>query len=386
MLALFTRTILLILILIFLIQVNSTSSLSFISKYAYHYYDIVYRGYYLRSVTCAFLHLDLAHLIMNCLSLLALANPIEKRMGTWKLLTSTAVLLVFNALVQTGITYLIISFPLLTNLYRGIIEFTNSGGSNSSGSSQGIYSSVIAVNNLVYGKRIGFSGILFSYLVIHSQMFPVSRSLMGLFLISADYYPWIKVFLAQRYGVDFVGHLSGVVSGVIFMKWVMDSGMFCWLTECTESMVPRFISTCNCYIASSYHHQLNRRGRSLFSSSSGGLLGGTPAFSGRGRSLLENVEERSNSRAERSLNNRSSFDVIIFESKESKGTMITVDHEIRSVQDLIRKANQQLRSSSQGRKIRDKSTEVEYTTIDQIRRLTNRMTANQYPKLLLTSD
>ncbi|KQK13939.2 hypothetical protein BRADI_1g13480v3 [Brachypodium distachyon] len=81
------------------------------------------------------------------------------------------------------------------------------------------YNPLYPVPSLVDECSIGFSGVLFSMIVIETSLSGVqSRSVFGLFNIPAKWYAWILLILFQflASNVSLLGHLSGILSGFAY--------------------------------------------------------------------------------------------------------------------------------------------------------------------------
>ncbi|KAL0482502.1 rhomboid-like protein, partial [Acrasis kona] len=87
---------------------------------------------------------------------------------------------------------------------------------------------------------VGFSGILFSYIVMSSHYSPVSQSLFGIYSVSAKYYPWFLLLISQILlpGASFLGHLSGIISGYI-MVLVVQNNKLTNIVLSVESFYPK---------------------------------------------------------------------------------------------------------------------------------------------------
>eukprot|EP01118_Nematostelium_gracile_P018078 TRINITY_DN7904_c0_g1_i3.p1 TRINITY_DN7904_c0_g1~~TRINITY_DN7904_c0_g1_i3.p1 ORF type:complete len:147 (+),score=12.57 TRINITY_DN7904_c0_g1_i3:49-489(+) len=66
---------------------------------------------------------------------------------------------------------------------------------------------------------VGFSGILFGLTVTQTASSNESRSLFGIVTVSSKIYPWVLLILIQLLlpGVSFLGHLSGILVGFIYL-------------------------------------------------------------------------------------------------------------------------------------------------------------------------
>lgn len=93
---------------------------------------------------------------------------------------------------------------------------------------------------------VGLSGAVFGLIVIDTAFSNVqSRSIFGLFMVPAQWYPWALLLFWQLLmpGVSFLGHLGGVLAGQAYV-W----GWFKWaIPSAARFQVGR--STCSSWIA-----------------------------------------------------------------------------------------------------------------------------------------
>uniref|UniRef100_A0A0D9VWZ9 UBA domain-containing protein n=1 Tax=Leersia perrieri TaxID=77586 RepID=A0A0D9VWZ9_9ORYZ len=144
----------------------------------------VYRFY-----TSIVFHGSLLHVLFNMLALVPLGTELERIMGSVRLL-----FLMFLLATTNAIFHLIIAF-LVT------------------------YNPLHPVSYLVDECSIGFSGVIFSMIVIETSLSGVqSRSVFGLFNVPAKWYAWILLVLFQflASNVSLLGHLCGILSGFAY--------------------------------------------------------------------------------------------------------------------------------------------------------------------------
>ncbi|KAL5217893.1 hypothetical protein ABZP36_018577 [Zizania latifolia] len=144
----------------------------------------VYRFY-----TSVVFHGSLLHVLFNMLALVPLGNELEKIMGSLRLL-----FLMFLLATTNAIFHLIIAFLV-------------------------VYNPLYPVPFLVDKCSIGFSGVIFSMIVIETSLSGVqSRSVFGLFNVPAKWYAWILLVLFQfmASNVSLLGHLCGILSGFAY--------------------------------------------------------------------------------------------------------------------------------------------------------------------------
>lgn len=145
----------------------------------------VYRIY-----TSILFHGSLLHVLFNMMALVPLGSELERIMGSVRLLFLIMLLATSNAIFHLFIALLVAYNPFKSSEY-----FMNECG-------------------------IGFSGILFSMIVIETSLSGVqSRSVFGLFNVPAKWYAWILlvVFQLLMTNVSLLGHLCGILSGFAYI-------------------------------------------------------------------------------------------------------------------------------------------------------------------------
>ncbi|TVU45860.1 hypothetical protein EJB05_05365 [Eragrostis curvula] len=144
----------------------------------------VYRFY-----TAVLFHGSLLHVLFNMLALVPLGTELERIMGSVRLLFLMFLLATTNAILHLTIAFLVAYNPLYPVPY------------------------------LVHECAIGFSGVIFSLIVIETSLSGVqSRSVFGLFNVPAKWYAWILLVLFQflASNVSLLGHLCGILSGFAY--------------------------------------------------------------------------------------------------------------------------------------------------------------------------
>ncbi|XP_058003310.1 rhomboid-like protein 15 isoform X2 [Hevea brasiliensis] len=144
----------------------------------------VYRIY-----TSIIFHGSLLHVLFNMLALVPLGSELERIMGSIRLLYLTILLATSNAIFHLLIALLVAHNPFRPNQY------------------------------LMDECAIGFSGILFSMIVIETSLSGVqSRSVFGLFNVPAKWYAFILLIVFQLLmtNVSLLGHLCGILSGFAY--------------------------------------------------------------------------------------------------------------------------------------------------------------------------
>jgi len=155
------------------------------------------------------------------MALLSIGYMLEVKMGTIRLLYST---LLIGSLFLSGLQL------LLERLIS--LVFTSSG---------------------VFSCSVGFSGVLFAYMVISTKYDPWDRNLFGAFQISAQVYPWVLLLITSLLfpGVSFLGHLCGILSGYLFLWLVLGRGWFNAMIVWTEKKLPNRIMRIRSFYVSS---------------------------------------------------------------------------------------------------------------------------------------
>jgi membrane associated rhomboid family serine protease len=106
------------------------------------------------------------------------------------------------------------------------------------------YNPFYQYDHLMNECAIGFSGILFSMIVIETSLSGVtSRSVFGLFNVPAKLYPWILLIVFQLLmtNVSLLGHLCGILSGFSYsyglFNFLMPGSSFFTTIESASWMV-----------------------------------------------------------------------------------------------------------------------------------------------------
>ncbi|XP_050230019.1 rhomboid-like protein 15 isoform X2 [Mercurialis annua] len=176
-----------------------------------------------RIFTSVLFHGSILHVAFNMMALVPLGSELERIMGSVRLLYLTILLATTNA-----IFHLLIALVVAYNPFHGD-EF------------------------LMNECAIGFSGILFSMIVIETSLSGVqSRSVFGLFNVPAKWYAFILlvVFQVLMTNVSLLGHLCGILSGFAYtyglFNFLLPGTSFyssieasSWLSSCVRR--PKFI-------------------------------------------------------------------------------------------------------------------------------------------------
>lgn len=168
-------------------------------------------------------HGSLLHVLFNMLALVPLGSELERIMGSIRMLYIIILLATSNAIFHLLIASLAAHNPFHSSQY------------------------------LMNECAIGFSGVIFSMIVIETSLSGVqSRSVFGLFNVPAKLYPWILLLLFQLLmtNVSLLGHLCGILSGFAYtyglFNFLIPGTSFyssveasSWLSTCTRR--PKFI-------------------------------------------------------------------------------------------------------------------------------------------------
>ncbi|KAK4755518.1 hypothetical protein SAY87_009275 [Trapa incisa] len=135
-----------------------------------------------------FYHLGESHLVYNMLSLLWKGIQLESQMGSAEFASMVAVLLAMSQ----GITLLIAKSLFVFFDYK---------------------------KAYYYEYSAGFSGVLFAMKVVLNAYSDDMTYVHGL-LVPARYAAWAELILIQMFvpGVSFLGHLSGILAGILYVR------------------------------------------------------------------------------------------------------------------------------------------------------------------------
>uniref|UniRef100_M4CT52 UBA domain-containing protein n=2 Tax=Brassica campestris TaxID=3711 RepID=M4CT52_BRACM len=178
----------------------------------------VYRFY-----TAILFHGSMLHVLFNMMALVPMGSELERIMGSVRLFYLTILLATTNAVLH-----------LLIASLAG-------------------YNPFYQYDHLMNECAIGFSGILFSMIVIETSLSGVtSRSVFGLFNVPAKLYPWLLLIAFQLLmtNVSLLGHLCGILSGFAYsyglFNFLMPGSSFfstiesaSWMASCVRR--PKFI-------------------------------------------------------------------------------------------------------------------------------------------------
>ncbi|KAM9316499.1 rhomboid-related protein 4 [Gastrophryne carolinensis] len=169
----------------------------------------VYSGYYQRDwqrfLLSPFHHVDDWHLYFNMVSLLWKGTKLERRLGS---IPFAVIIIVFSQLI--GVVYI--------GLQLMLAEWTDDSS----------YEMQCAV---------GFSGVLFALKVLNNHYHPGGSSNLFGIQVPNKYACWVELVAIHILspGTSFVGHLSGILVGLLYthgpLKWIM-AGAGSLFTNC----------------------------------------------------------------------------------------------------------------------------------------------------------
>ncbi|KAI3826255.1 hypothetical protein L1987_00300 [Smallanthus sonchifolius] len=176
-----------------------------------------------RVCTSIFFHGSILHLVFNMLALVPLGSELERVMGSIRLSYMIVLLAISSAVFHLLIT-LIAAYNPIYSYYQFMDECA-----------------------------IGFSGVLFSMIVIETSLSGIqSRSVFGLFNVPAKLYPWMLLVLFQLLmtNISLLGHLCGILSGFAYtyglFNFIIPGSSFfsgiesaSWLSTCVRR--PKYI-------------------------------------------------------------------------------------------------------------------------------------------------
>jgi membrane associated rhomboid family serine protease len=148
-----------------------------------------------RVTTSNFLHGSPTHLLFNMLTLYGLGDEFERRIGSARFLHWLLVLASLGGLLDAVLCTALVDIPWLP-FFRSC--------------------------------SIGLSGFLFSLMIEQTSRMDAARSVplfCGTFNVPVRFYPWaLLLVLALFPGVSFVGHLAGILVGLLYAR-----GFLGWL-------------------------------------------------------------------------------------------------------------------------------------------------------------
>ncbi|CAM9508428.1 unnamed protein product [Discosporangium mesarthrocarpum] len=159
--------------------------------------NVLYLGEYYRILTSALLHGNFMHLVFNMTSTLAIGSGLEMTLGT----LSLAFIIVWS-IVLTGLVHVSAEWAM-TFWITGDPQY-------------------------VHQHSVGFSGVIFTLALMESHITTQAmRSVFGMFEVPTRTYPWVLMLLISILmpNVSFMGHLSGILVGVMHVYGLTSSVM-----------------------------------------------------------------------------------------------------------------------------------------------------------------
>ncbi|EIE25750.1 rhomboid-domain-containing protein, partial [Coccomyxa subellipsoidea C-169] len=158
---------------------------------------LVERFQVFRLFTSAFFHAGLLHIGFNMLAFVPVAMSLERQLGSLQTLHLLLMLILVGDIFYISASYLA-SFVLAD------------------------------ARSYLASCAIGLSGAIFGLIVVDNACSGAqTRSIFGMFTVSAKWYPWALLVFWQLLmpGVSFLGHLGGVLAGQAYvwgwLRWLM---------------------------------------------------------------------------------------------------------------------------------------------------------------------
>ncbi|KAI4378503.1 hypothetical protein MLD38_015974 [Melastoma candidum] len=151
-------------------------------------YAVISQFQVYRIFTSILFHGSLLHVFFNMLALVPLGSELERLMGSVRLLY-----IIFLLAMSNAILHILVALLITHNPFHPL--------------------------PLMQDCTIGFSGVLFSLIVIETNLSGVQmRSVFGLINVPAYLYVWILLLVFQLLmsNVSFLGHLCGILSGFAY--------------------------------------------------------------------------------------------------------------------------------------------------------------------------
>ncbi|KAL0487921.1 hypothetical protein AKO1_015191 [Acrasis kona] len=228
---LFVKTVFFVCIVVYLS--NLIFDVPSVLSFAFNYFWVTRKFQLWRLFSYTIMHLGLLHIAFNMMSLMTIGWALEVRLGSLHLLITTLVLILMNS-----------SINMLTSaIFIDLIQLNES---------------TVALNVIVgfifapSGFHVGYSGVLFAYMVFTTSFGPVQQSLFGIWNVPAKIYPWILLVITSVIfpGVSFIGHLCGVISGYIFVYLILNFRPYNAMVKRIDQMIPSKITSMSSYYPS----------------------------------------------------------------------------------------------------------------------------------------
>eukprot|EP00897_Mesotaenium_endlicherianum_P003942 jgi/Mesen1/3576/ME000002S05143 len=168
-----------------------------------------------RLFTSILFHGGILHLVFNMMAYVPMGGALERQLGSVRYLYLLLLFAILNAIIMSSVAYAAEVNPILR------------------------------YSKFLYECSIGFSGVIFALIVAETHTSGVqSRSIFGFFSVPAKWYPWVLLALFQFLmpAVSLLGHLSGIVSGILYtqglLNWIMPSPAACLWVESLTLLAP----------------------------------------------------------------------------------------------------------------------------------------------------
>lgn len=184
--------------------------------------------------THAFFHLSFLHILFNMMAELSIGVALEHQLGTIQVGLCTILFCIISVIFQLVIGAVVVFVP---PLYAFIIQQT--------------------FGNYILGQLlscgVGFSGILFGYMVTNGMIFEVAgASVFGLFQFPAKIYPWILLVITQILipNASIMGHLGGMLGGYFFYFLVYRRSYWKAILQKVDLLIPAMVRQIPSFITS----------------------------------------------------------------------------------------------------------------------------------------
>eukprot|EP00741_Cyanophora_paradoxa_P006142 tig00000944_g5955.t1 len=156
--------------------------------------SVFYRYHVFRWFTAPFFHVGILHIVFNMMAFHPMGSSLERIVGSFNFLY-----LQLLFMLAAGVIDFVLAVLMVWPVTIWAMPFMECG--------------------------VGYSGIIFGMLVVeshHSQS--EYRSIFGFFNVPAKYYPWAMLIVLQivAQGVSFMGHLSGMLAGYLYVYRLLD--------------------------------------------------------------------------------------------------------------------------------------------------------------------
>lgn len=142
-------------------------------------------------LSAGFFHFSFLHILFNMMSFYPMGSALERLTGTLPFF------------------YLIILFDVVGSLFHLLLA--------------SLMYTINLYPNFYYSCSAGFSGVIFTIITIECHNNDGARNIFG-FAFPARLYPWITLFFIQMFfgNVSFLGHLSGILVGYLYVFKILD--------------------------------------------------------------------------------------------------------------------------------------------------------------------